>query len=143
VPEAVHKNANLKPGEFDLAFVRAMKGLFTSEVEIGQLLVDAWEAFDPDKIDEDRFDYASNILLAQLPLYRCILSNEQDEFNERLKDAVLKHKEFWGADGSEYAKRGWVALPLIAAGVIAFDNKGFEINFETDYIPSWLVRHEF
>lgn len=142
VPEIIHQNANLKPDHFDLSFVRAMKGLFNPDVNIGQLLVDAMEASDPSKIDMDRLNYASNILLPQLPLYRCILSSDQEEFNEKLEEAVLKHRDFWGTNEKQYDRQGWIALPLIAAGAIAYDNKGFEITFETDYIPSWLAKGE-
>jgi hypothetical protein len=143
VPEPIHKNANLKPDHFDLAFVRAMKGLYNPDENIGQLLVDAMEASDPEAIDKDRIDYASSILLPQLPLYRCILSSDQEEFNEKLGQAVLRHKDYWGSKERKRSKEGWIALPLVAAGSMAFDNKRFEMTFETDYLPSWLVRGEF
>jgi len=143
VPESIHQTADLKPDQFDLAFIRAMKGLFDAEAKIGQLLIDAMEASDPDSLDSSRLDYATNILLPQLPLYRCILSSDQGEFNEMLEEAVLKHKDFWDKGENKYNSEGWIALPLIAASVIAFDNKGFEMTFETDYIPSWLVKREF
>jgi hypothetical protein len=143
VPEPIHKNANLKPDRFDLAFVRAMKGLYNPEANIGQLLVDVMEASAPDALDKDRSEYASSILLPQLPLYRCILSSDQDEFNEKLEQAVSRHKDYWGKKERRFSKEGWMALPLMAAGSMAFDSKGFEMTFETDYLPSWLVRGEF
>ena len=102
-----------------------------------------WKPSDPDGLNSSRFDYATNILLPLLPLYRCILSSDQVEFSEMLEEAVLKHKDFWSKGENKYNSEGWIALPLIAASVIAFDNKGFKITFKTDYIPSWLVKHEF
>jgi Immunity protein 49 len=143
VPESLHKQANLKPGPFDLAFVRAIKGLYDPDANIGQLLVDAMEASDPDKLDKDRREYATHILYPQLPVYRCILSSDQAEFNEKLEQAVLEHKKFWGHKDRQHNKRGWISLPLTAASATAFDNKGFVMTFETDYITAWLAKGEF
>src|SRR5215813_4966516 len=134
VPESLHMEANLKPGPFDLAFVRAIKGLYDPDANIGQLLVDAMETSDPDKLDKDRREYATHILYPQVPVYRCILSSDKAEFNEKLEQAVLEHKKFWGKKDRQHNKRGWISLPLTAAFATAFDNKGFVMTFETDYI---------
>lgn len=142
VPESIHAQANLRPDTFDMAFVRALKGLYNPEVNIGQLLVDAMEASDPDKLHRDRRDYATHVLYPQLPLYRCILSSDQAEFNEKLEQAVLEHKEFWGSKDRQYSPEGWISLPLIAACATAFDTKQFAMTFETDYIPDWLAKGE-
>ena len=50
VPEKCFLGANIKPDDFDLAFVRACKGLYDPSVNIGQLLVDAMEASDENQI---------------------------------------------------------------------------------------------
>jgi hypothetical protein len=143
IPNFVFENANLKPNAFDLAFVNVTKGLFDSTVDIGKLLIATMELFDNNLIDKDRFIYTSKILFPQLPLYRCILSNLEDEFNEKLLEAVLYHKEFWGSKKLEEDSEGWISLPMIAACVVAHDNKDFNITVETDYIPMWLVKKEF
>lgn len=143
VPEEVHAHADLKPGPFDLAFVRALKGLYEPEANMGQLLVDAMEASDPDNLSKDRREYATRILYPQLPLYRCILSSDQAEFNEKLDQAIVEHKAFWGKKDRHFNKKGWIALPLIAVCATAFDNKEFVMTFETDYIPDWLAKGEF
>jgi hypothetical protein len=144
VPEETHKTANLRPNDFDLAFVQATKGLFNSEVNIGQLLVDAMIAAKAeDKMEPARFEYIDHILVPQIPLYRCILSSDETEFNEKLQEAILEHKEFWGQEDKQYKKRGWISLPLMGIAAIALDNKSFNITFETDYIPNWLVKREF
>ena len=60
-----------------------------------------------------------------------------------MHDAVLKHKQRWSSGEREYSYAGWVSLPLIALASIAFDHKGYRLNFETDYISRWLVEREF
>jgi hypothetical protein len=143
VPESMHVQANLKPDPFDLAFVRALKGLYDPDTNIGQLLVDAMEASDPGKLNRDRRAYATHVLYPQLPVYRCMLSSDQAELNEKLEQAVLEHKEFWSSKDRKYSPEGWISLPLIAASATAFDTKQFGMTFETDYIPDWLAKGEF
>jgi hypothetical protein len=143
VPEQVHRQADLKPDDFGLAFVRAVKGLHDPDAKIGQLLIEATEASHPDRLSDDRFEYVDRILYPLLPLYTCILSSDQADFNEKLEEAVLEHKAFWSADEHHYNTKGWISLPLTAVSGLAFDHKGFEMTFETEYIPAWMVRREF
>lgn len=138
VPEEVHTQADVKPDTFGLAFVRAIKGLYDPNVPIGTLLIRAMEASHPDFFSGKRLAYVNHILYPQLPLYRCILSDEQAEFNEKVAQAVQEHKTFWGND--PYDPKGWVALPLLAACATALDHKGWEVPIETEYLPAWLTR---
>lgn len=143
VPESIHTKANIKPDPFDLAFVRVMKGLFKPDVNIGKLLLEAMQTSESDLIHADRREYINYILFPQLPLYRCIMSGTPSEFNDQLQEAVLSHKEYWSEGDRKYNSEGWISLPLIAAAVLAFDDKNYELTFETEYIPNWLVREEF
>lgn len=143
VPEKIHQEANLKPSEFDLKFVGFLKGLFDQEANIAQLLVDAMEASDPEKLEKNTVNYATKILLPQLSLYKNFLSEEQSLFNENLEKALLKHKDFWTKGKMYLDERGWISLPLLAACTIAVDNKNFDIEITSGYIPSWLYKGEF
>ncbi|MEO1614978.1 MAG: hypothetical protein AAFV88_03960 [Planctomycetota bacterium] len=42
-----------------------------------------------------------------------------------------------------HISEGWIFLPLIAAGALAYDNTEFAITVDNEYIPQWLVRREF
>ena len=143
VPESIHKKANIKPDPFDLCFVKAIKGLFNPNADIVQLLIEAIEASDSNLIHPDRLGYSNYILLPQLHLYRCILTSNQEEFNDGLREALLSHQVFWQEEDKKYDSKGWISLPLMAAAAIAYDTKDYELAFETDYIPSWLARGDF
>ena len=143
VPESIHANSDIKPDNFDLAFVRMLKGMYNPDVNIGELLVDAMEKSFPDNISGARMEYVDNILVPQISLYERILSHEPDEFNKDLEDAVLKHRNYWGSKKNKYDSIGWIALPLIGIAAIAYDNPKIEMVFSTEYIPDWLVRHKF
>ena len=139
VDETVFFNANLKCDRFDLALVNLMQGLFAPDADIGALLEAALKA---DDIDQGRLRYANKILLPLLTVYRCIFTPDAEaEFNTAMRDALKQHKDYWKRD--KYDKQGWISLPLMAAAVIAHDHKGYQLEFETDYIPNWLVEHDF
>ncbi|MBH0059417.1 immunity 49 family protein [Pseudoalteromonas sp. SWXJZ94C] len=139
VDEIVFLNANLKCNTFDLAVVNVMQNLFTGGVDMGDLLEKALLADDP---DDDRLPYSYHTLLPLIAVYRCIFTPDAEaEFNSEMRDAVEKHKAFWKKDS--YEKQGWISLPLIAAAAFAYDRKGYKLDFETDYIPNWLVTGEF
>lgn len=138
VPEEVHTQADVKPDTFGLAFVRAIKGLYDPNAPIGTLLIRAMEASHPDFFSGKRLAYVNHILYPQLPLYRCMLSDEQADFNEKVVQAVQEHKTFWEND--PYDPKGWVSLPLLAACATALDHKGWDVPIETEYLPAWLTR---
>ncbi|WP_166109230.1 immunity 49 family protein [Pseudoalteromonas sp. Z9A5] len=139
VDEIVFLNANLKCNTFDLALVNVMQNLFTGGVDMGDLLEKALLADDP---DNDRLPYSYHILLPLIAVYRCIFTPDaEEEFNSEMRDALEKHKAFWKKDSNE--KQGWISLPLIAAAAFAYDRNGYKLDFETDYIPHWLVTGEF
>ena len=139
VDEIVFLNANLKCNTFDLALVNILQNLFTAGADMGDLLEKALLADDP---DDDRLPYSYHILLPLIAVYRCIFTPDAEaEFNSEMRDALEKHKAFWKKDS--YKKQGWISLPLIAAAAFAYDRKGYKLDFETDYIPNWLVTGEF
>ncbi|MBH0059223.1 immunity 49 family protein [Pseudoalteromonas sp. SWXJZ94C] len=140
VDEIVFLNANLKCNSFDLALVNVMKNLFTDGVDMGDLLEKALLADSP---DYNRLPYSNHILLPLIAVYRCIFTPDSEtEFNSEMRSAVEKHKVFWRKQNSQNDE-GWISLPLIAAAAFAYDRKGYQLDFETDYIPDWLVKGEF
>ena len=140
VDETVFLNANLNCNSFDLALVTIMQNLFAGGADMGNLLEKALLADDP---DNDRLPYSYHILLPLIALYRCIFTPDAEvEFNSEMRDAVGKHKVFWKKQNSQNDE-GWISLPLIAAAAFAYDRNGYRLDFETDYIPHWLVKGEF
>jgi len=71
-------------------------------------------------------------------LFPTVLSDgEQDPFNKALKAAIVQHRKFWQDD--EYDSHDWIALPLLAAAVLAHDHAGYKISDPSDYVPSWII----
>ena len=142
VPNTVFDNAAVKDDPITYALADVYKGLFggIKDRSMLELISTAYSVADSDRAD--RLEYIMSNMIPQLGIIRTILSsNSEDEYNKLMKEAVLTHKDYWSQD--EYEYEGWVSLPLIALASIAFDHKGYSLNFETDYIPRWLVEREF
>ncbi|MED5526853.1 MAG: immunity 49 family protein [Pseudomonadota bacterium] len=128
--------SNIRNDPFDLALVAVLKGMFQQGKDMGALLELALKA--EVQGEKKRVKYVNHILLPLLPIIRCVFSsNAEAEFNDFLKEAVLKHQKYW--NGDKYNKTGWVSLPLTALAAVAKARSGYQMNFETDYIPQWLV----
>ena len=143
VPGEVFRNADVKGDEFDYKFIDFMKGLYDQNVNIGNLLIETMDASDPGDLPESRHDYVLEIKVPELTLYRCFLSNEPEEFNEKLEKALNDHKYYWSKKDRALDSKGWISLPITAACVVAFGSKDFPINVESDYLPAWLVEGDF
>ncbi|MEC8009848.1 MAG: immunity 49 family protein [Pseudomonadota bacterium] len=144
VPNTVFDNAAVKDDPITYALADVYKGLFggIQDRSMLKLISHAYTVADSERAG--RLDFIVKIMLPQLGIIRSILSGEnEEEYNRLMKEAVLSHKERWSSSDHEYDYTGWVSLPLIALASIAFDHKGYRLNFETDYIPRWLVEREF
>jgi len=139
VPEKAFLSANLASDEFDLALVRACKGLFDSSAPIGQLLIDAFLAHD--RVREDRQFYTGNVNLPVLKLLSTMLSPDtQQEYPQHFQEALEDHRCFWMTDENyEVDEHAHKSLPLMAASVIAFDQFGLKLPVDTDLVPRWIV----
>lgn len=140
VPEDAFLRANIKPNAFDLAVVRASKGLFDPSANIGQLLVDAMEASDERNIEPNRLDYAWSIMLPFLMLYRIAVAGDPDnEYDQLFEDGLEQHRYIWQTEERKSHPEGWFSLPLTAAAVMIFDSKGIRYSKDTSLVPRWMV----
>lgn len=143
-PEEVFLNANIKPNSFDLAMVQVLKGLFDEASDIKFWILEAFKLYDSDSIEPERREFIAEITAPTLALYKCILTRNEQGFNEELENALMMHQEFWKSPVSRADDRsGWVSLPLLAACALAVDNKDFTITVKSDYLPEWLYKKEF
>jgi hypothetical protein len=135
IPESVMKKAQLKTDEVDFAIVRFLKGLYTSNVDLGALLKDAMLLSDPARNELGRADYLLYIKSPELNLYRLIFSNDNKGFDSALEQALKLHKKFWSTSKNQNAAEGWISYPIICACKIAKESKGYTISVESDYLP--------
>ncbi|MCH1925091.1 immunity 49 family protein [Shewanella sp. C32] len=140
VTPEIFAQATIPSDGFDLAFVALLKGIFQQDSDIVYLLRTALIS----EVDgtPEREKLANHLLEPLLPVIRCIFTPDADaEFNEKMQEAVQMHKQYWKDDKS--APEGWIALPLTALAALAKARNGWQLDFETDYIPQWLVDGDF
>lgn len=138
-PQSAHERAGLKPDPFGLAFVRAIKALYDPSASMADALAEAIKTSNPEFFSGRRLHYVNHILFPQLPVYRCLLSADREEFDQRVSEALVAHRAFW-EQHDFYDPGGWVSLPLLAACATALDHKGWETTVVSDYVPAWLTR---
>lgn len=137
------RQADIKPDDADEAIVSFYQGLYDSDVELGALLLKAMKACNPSKYEVEREDYLLYLKGAELSVYGSVFSDEPQAYKEKLTEAILDHKKYWGSKERAYDNTGWVSFPLTSACVVAYDNKGYEPEVDSPYVPLWLVKHEF
>ena len=143
IPESLMRKADIEGDEADYAVIRFYKGLFDSDANIGKLLLEAMESIRPSLHESEREEYILQIKGPELDLYTYFFSNEPEDYNRKLTKAVWDHKEYWGSDERDYDELGWISYPLTAACAIAHDNKQYDIEVDSPYVPLWLVKREF
>jgi Immunity protein 49 len=143
IPELLMQQSNVQADGVDFAMMRFLKGIYDSNANIAELILNAMRLTDPNLNDEARVDYLLELKVPELALYRCIFSSKAEEFNEELYSALVNHQHYWVNGELDYASEGWLAYPLIAASVIAYGAKKFSIEVDSDYVPLWLVKAEF
>ncbi|RCU49494.1 hypothetical protein DU002_11265 [Corallincola holothuriorum] len=141
VDETVFFNAELKPDALDLRMVDLMQGIYKGHRDLNTLLTNAWEA----EPEDSRVEYVASHFMPLLSVMRTIFTPDAEaEYNKEMREAVELHKKFWSqSEDHEWEPEAWVSLPLIAMAALAYDHKGYELDFETDYIPDWLVKKQF
>ncbi|WP_417763305.1 immunity 49 family protein [Shewanella sp.] len=132
--------ANVPSSPFDLALVAVLQGLFQQDANMAERLKVALTA--EIKGGKAREKRTNHLFIPLLPVIRCIFTPDAEaEFNQVVKEAVKLHKKFW--NGDKYDCAGWISLALTALAAIAKARNGWQLDFETDYIPQWLVDGDF
>lgn len=115
-----------------LAFV--YKALFSKRRYLGSLFSLAKRAFGSNEVS-----YTVKPLYPQIELIEKLLScASEDEYNETLKKALLQHQSYFAQNDPDHWA-GVTAFPLTAIAVLAYDNWGYKVTVENEYIPQWIV----
>jgi hypothetical protein len=141
VPHKIHEaDSRGKLTEYDFTLAELLKGVYTPDAPLAQLLLKSMETFDPDELTDARFFYKSRILLPIDSILRTIFEPKGEEaFNEAMEKALTLHKEYY-VKKDKMAEEGLVSVPLTALAVIAYDHRGYEVRVANEYIPDWIVR---
>ena len=94
----------------------------------------------------------SHLFLPVLRIYHAVLSNDQDQYEQIVYEALLQWKEYYQQNyiderGQEqdYTTEpgGFIANPILAACAFAYD-RGMKLEtVSSDYIPEWIIKGDF
>lgn len=140
--DSVFNNANIKPDEMDLLWVKIQRGIIEESSDVSDEITQMINTIESGQMDKEKLPYRQKIILPILRLYQSVLSSDSTKFNSDLNFALQNHKEFWSISSREYKADGWVSIPLLAVCSIAFD-KGISLETSSDYIPEWLYKGAF
>ncbi len=142
VPEKLLEASELKgAAAFDFKVVEFLKELFVPKGQLGQLLIEAFEA--QNTVAASRQSYVNHIRIPELDLYHAYLDHDTNAFNENLEKALKQHLAYWGTKDQAYNSKGWHTLPILAVCALAYDTKKLEPSVQSNYLPEWLIKAEF
>ncbi|MGF1733219.1 immunity 49 family protein [Photobacterium kasasachensis] len=137
--ESMFDTANVQSDKFDRALFALIKGMFKKGSNMQALMQDAVTASESRFIDEHRQPWAYSLLLPLLEIVSYILTTDvEEQYQEAMYKACQSHKDIWQSKDASNSK-GWLSIPLTAMAVLAYEYRQYELGFDTDYIPHWIV----
>ncbi|WP_434341023.1 immunity 49 family protein [Motilimonas cestriensis] len=136
----------LGPHDFDCAFMRLLKGLFTPGADLPCLFGDMITYSAPNYFySEESANWAYHLYLPVVELLGVVLSSERET---RYQDAYTKALEahrawFTRTDMDHFRPEGLISLPITAIASYCYHQYGLLPEFETDYTPLWMIKGEF
>lgn len=78
-------------------------------------------------------------LYSQVKLLKALVSGADEfEYNQIMEQALLTHQQYYTeSDPSHWP--GVTAFPQAAIAALAYDNWGYKVTVENEYIPQWIV----
>ncbi|WP_235869347.1 immunity 49 family protein [Veronia nyctiphanis] len=79
------------------------------------------------------------ITLGFFDVMRAIHAKDETDYRQAIYKAVEMHKE-WFTHDEDFSGRiiGYISLPLLAAAKYAYSKYGFNIDFESPYLPTYI-----
>jgi hypothetical protein len=138
-PEERMRNATIIDNEYDFLFVDFLKAFFSGGKDQGRKLLAAYKATDPKLLHEEVIDTALKLHVPVMDLWASFLSNNEEEFNQRLEKALLLEREF----SSDHPMNTFslISYPLTAMVALAHD-KGWKVRVTSGYMPDWMIKGE-
>ena len=86
---------------------------------------------------EPTYDYALHIDGPLIDMFVPLLSDDKEDFNAMLIQALEYHKKYWSREQKNIVG-GLVSLPITALAVMAKDY-GFHVDHTSDYLLQFLI----
>jgi hypothetical protein len=146
VPKSFMEKSVIIAGEIDYAVVDVLKAM-SAKQGLNEAIKKFHETRQRTKYESIlRENFDNHLTLPLISVIEALNVADAKIFNERLKDALAKHHDFYKEEkegmGLPYDRFGWISFMLIAVCSYAHD-RGIKIEIESDYLPMWLVRGDF
>ncbi|MFC5724068.1 immunity 49 family protein [Streptomyces gamaensis] len=129
--------------EHSFAWAAALQTYWLNGQDLGEKLVAAVDATDPDVVQIANREQVLKIHWPPMELFHQFLREDHAKFNSALAEALQWHREFWSADEERASyTSGFVPLQLLGITCLAYD-AGFPIEVESEYLPKYLLNREW
>ncbi len=122
---------------FEWSVIKAMKLAVMPNSDSKETLLAFQEAQTNVSKARRSYDFIKIRFVPMLQLYEAIYQNDEDLFNQRLKEVLNGQKKHWSMKSKRNNSIGWLNWEILAAITIAYDRK-MEIGVTSDYAPEWL-----
>ncbi|MCF1596040.1 immunity 49 family protein [Streptomyces muensis] len=125
--------------EYMYLWVEALQAYWLRQPELGDKLLAAVDATDPDALRPASRSAVLNLMYPPMNLLTQLVRGDHNKFNTELAKTVEWHKDYWTRD-QERARDsdGLIALGPLAIACLARDS-GFTIDVESPYLPECLL----
>lgn len=124
-------------GQYSQLFASFLQRLFRKGEPHGKNLLAAANRIKEDEMPAPTYDYALHVDGPLIDLFVPILSDDKEDFNAMLVQALQAHKKYWSTEPKNIPD-GLLSLPITALAVMARDY-GFPIDHTSDYLLQFLV----
>jgi hypothetical protein len=125
---------------YDYAWIETLQKVWRREPGSYEKLLEAIAGTDPATIPTEQHEFVLFRLYPPMKMLGFLLSNEPDNFNDALFEALELHRRYWtGTPERARTPDGFIALGILAIISLAKE-MGVSIDVESPYIPSQLVR---
>jgi hypothetical protein len=136
-PTQILRSSSSKSDEAYYQYVEAMQALWLRSKDTGAKLLAALKSTDPAILKLTPEDWVLNVLVPELDLASHLADGNAEPFNESLRFAIERHKNYWNKGDRKRKGTGFLAIGPLALASLAYD-AGLTITVESDYLPSPL-----
>ena len=135
--DVVRQSEGTVGGRYSALFSTFLQRLFQKGEPHGKNLLAAANEIKADAMPEPTYDYALHIDGPLIDMFVPLLSDDKEDFNAMLIQALEYHKKYWSREQKNIVG-GLVSLPITALAVMAKDY-GFHVDHTSDYLLQFLI----
>ncbi|GAB2976423.1 immunity 49 family protein [Saccharothrix stipae] len=137
VPVSRMRHPGPSSDEFTFLWVEALQAYWRREPDVLGKLNRALEATGAEKLVMPKA-MALQYYFPTMKLFHYVATQEAEELNDALAEALELHKKYWGQKSRANDPDGFLALGPLAMACIAYDVE-IELTVQSDYMPRALL----